>query len=76
MEIVKTTEKYYGYVLQEYAESFFTHKEIKKWYKKLYNIPKKISAVVDKATIKSVYKYTQYVYFIIDTDDKVFILKF
>lgn len=75
---INTTVKanYQGYVLQGYARSLLSPDEIRKLYVKLERIPAKISAFIDCSTIAEAYKYTDWYYFIIDTDDKTFVLDY
>lgn len=76
MEINKNIKNYRGYMLQGYAESLLKPEEVRTMYKKLKIVPNKISTFVDRKTIKEVYKYSNWNYFIIDTNSNVFVLDY
>jgi hypothetical protein len=77
MEMTETIKKgYSGYLLQGFSESFLKPKEVKELYKKLLKIPSKITTFIKRETIKEAYKHTQWTYFIVDMDNKVFILDY
>ena len=77
MELNKSLKtSYTGYELQGFAESLLTRKEVKTLYRKLYRIPPKISAFINRKTIKEVFKYDSWTYFVIDTNNKIFVLDY
>lgn len=65
-----------GYVLQSYSKSFLSPEEIRKLYTRLQRVPAKISAHFERETIKSVFKYTEFTYFVVDTDNNTYILDY
>ena len=67
---------YRGYELQGYARSLLPPEKIRKYYTKLERVPAKISAFIDRSTIAEAYKYTDWYYFIIDTDGYTFVLDY
>ena len=71
--IIKTHN---GYQLQGYAKSYKLPVEIRTLYKRLKRIPCKISSFIDRKTIKEAYRFDEYTYFIIDTNNEVFILDY
>ena len=65
-----------GYVLQGYAKSLLSPQEVARLYTKLKRIPPKISAYFERNTIKAAFKYTEFTYFVVDTENNVFILDY
>jgi len=77
MKLNKTIKaNYQGHVLQSYARSTLTPDDIRQLYTRLKRIPAKITAFVDRSTIAEAYKYTDWYYFIIDTDGKPYVLDY
>jgi len=73
MKLKKIVDKpHYGYQLLEFCELTYTPKELKDIWgnKKLESIPHKISAFIERNTIKEAFKISDYKYLIIDTDNK------
>ena len=68
--------KYTGYVLQSYARSTLLPEQVKELYTRLERIPPKINAFIDRDTIAEAYKYTDWYYFIIDTNNDVYVLDY
>ena len=67
---------YSGYTLQGYAKSLLTRKEIKKYYQRLDIIPSKISTFIKRETIKEVYKYNTWNYYVVDINDNIWVLDY
>ena len=67
---------YQGYVLQGYAESLLPIEEIRNRCTKLTQIPPKISAFIEKSSLKEAFKEDTFCYYILDTSDKVFVLDY
>jgi len=77
MRLIKRIEaKYTGYVLQNYYRSYLTPDDIRELYTKLKRIPPKISAFIDRSTIAEAFKYTKWIYLIIDTDGNTFVINY
>jgi len=69
---------YRGLMLSEIYDLVLTPKELRKtWSNKLLKaIPHKITAFFERSSIKEVFKISEYKYFIIDSNDKVFELAY
>ena len=77
MELNKEIKKIHeGYQLQGVSESWLAEKDIKSWCKRLERIPYKISCFIKRTDIKRAYKENEFVYYIIDTNDKIFVLDY
>ena len=77
MKLRKTIpSNYCGYVLQGYAKSLLTIKEVNNMYTKLNRIPPKITVFIERKSIKEVFKHDQFTYFIIDINNEVFVIDY
>jgi len=79
MQLKPSVDKsYYGYMLQSFAELPYTPKELKDIWgnKRLNSLPHKISAFIERKTIKEVFKVSNHLYYIIDDKDKTHMLEY
>ena len=77
MRLRKTIRaNYQGHILQGFAKSLLTREEVRELYKKLERVPVKISAFIERSSVKEVYKYTAFTYFVIDDCNEVFVIDY
>jgi len=69
---------YYGLMLSEIYDLVITPKELREtWSNKLLKtVPHKVTAFFERSSIKEVFKISEYKYYVIDSNDKVYELAY